>query len=113
MNRIFDSINSLIYNVYHKEVNSMSGVVISKWGNSLGFRIPNNIAKSLDLKPGDKLNITELENSINITKCKESSVEEILCNFYGKKIDEILSMKITDNEKEIDWGEDVGAEVIK
>lgn len=113
MNRIIDSICTMIYNVYHSEVNNMSGVVISKWGNSLGFRIPNNIVKSMDLKAGDKLNIIELENSINITKYKENSVKEVLCSFYGKNIDEILSMNIIDNEKEIDWGDDVGAEVIK
>lgn len=91
----------------------MAEVMISKWGNSLGFRIPSNIVKSLKLKEGDKLSLKELENSFNVTKKTNNSVEDVLCNFYGKSIDEIIDMKIVDYEGELDWGDDIGFEVIK
>lgn len=91
----------------------MTEVMISKWGNSLGFRIPSNIVKSLKLKEGDKLAIKELENSFNAIKKTNNSVEDVLCNFYGKSIEEIIDMKIVDSEGELDWGGDAGLEVIK
>lgn len=91
----------------------MTEVMISKWGNSLGFRIPSNIVKSLKLKEGDKLALKEFENSFNVIKKTNNTVEDVLCSFYGKSIDEILDMKIVDNEGELDWGDDIGSEVIK
>lgn len=91
----------------------MTEVMVSKWGNSLGFRIPRNIVKSLKLKEGDKLTLKEFENSFNVIKKTNNSVEDVLCNFYGKSIQEIMDMRIVDNEGELDWGEDAGFEVIK
>lgn len=91
----------------------MTEVMISKWGNSLGFRIPRNIVKSLKLKEGDKLSIKEFENSFNVTKKTYSTVEDVLCHFYGKNIEEIIDMKIVDDEGELNWGDDIGFEVIK
>lgn len=90
----------------------MYEITISKWGNSLGFRIPSNIVKSLELKDGDKLTIKEEDYSFNVTKTN-NSVKDVLCNFYHKDIDEILSMNIKENDSELSWGEDVGDEIIK
>ena len=33
-------------------------VQISKWGNSLALRIPTNLAKEIQLKDGDKVEVT-------------------------------------------------------
>lgn len=101
------------YTMYINRGIHMAETIISKWGNSLGFRIPNSIVKSLKLKEGDKLSIKEFENSFSVSKKTNNTVEEILCNFYGKSIDEILKMNIKDSEEELDWGIDVGSEVIK
>ena len=90
----------------------MYEITISKWGNSLGFRIPSNIVKSLELKDGDKLTIKEEDYSFNVTKTN-NCVKDVLCNFYHKDIDEILSMNIKENDSELSWGEDVGDEIIK
>ena len=97
--------------MYIKEGEKMTQIMISKWGNSLGFRIPANIVKELKLKDGDRLTIKEAENSFIVSKAN-SSVEEILCNFYGKNIDEILAMNIKEENPELDWGNDVGKEII-
>ena len=91
----------------------MIEVTISKWGNSLGFRIPNSIVKSLKLKEGEKMSLKEFENSFNAIKKTNNTVEDVLCDFYGKNIDEILNMNIVDDEGELEWGNDFGHEVIK
>ena len=36
----------------------MSTVILTKWGNSIGLRIPSNIMKEAHLAEGEKLNIT-------------------------------------------------------
>ena len=43
-------------------------VVLQKWGNSDGIRIPSSILKSLDIHTNDILNIVQDENKIIITK---------------------------------------------
>lgn len=91
----------------------MTEITLSKWGNSLGFRVPSNIVKNLKLKEGDILTIKESENSFSVNKKEKNSVEDVLCAFYGKPINEILAMKIVDLQDEINWGENVGTEIIK
>lgn len=91
----------------------MIEVTISKWGNSLGFRIPNSIVKSLKLKEGEKMSLKESENSFYAVKKTNNTVEDVLCDFYEKNIDEILNMNIVDDEGELEWGNDFGLEVIK
>lgn len=91
----------------------MNNVVISKWGNSLGLRIPNNIVKNLNLKEGETVVINEYKDSFSIKKKTIQTVEDVLCDFYGTNIDEIMSMSIIDDQEEIYWGDDVGSEVIK
>jgi antitoxin MazE len=36
----------------------MSTVILTKWGNSIGLRIPSNIMKEAHLVEGEKLDIT-------------------------------------------------------
>lgn len=36
----------------------MSTVILTKWGNSIGVRIPSNILKEAHLSEGEKLDIT-------------------------------------------------------
>ncbi len=36
----------------------MSTVILTKWGNSIGLRIPSNIIKDAHLAAGEKLDIT-------------------------------------------------------
>lgn len=102
----------MIYNVYQGGY-TMNNVVISKWGNSLGLRIPSNIVKNLNLKEGETLIINEHKDSFSIKKKSINTVEDVLCDFYGKDIDEIMSMNIVDDQEEMYWGDDVGSEVIK
>ena len=49
---------------------------VSKWGNSLGIRIPSDIANSLGIKEGDKVDIIHKQDgSIMIQKKKKEKTD--------------------------------------
>lgn len=45
---------------------------ISKWGNSLGLRLPKSILNELDLTVDTKLNVTQSDGKIILTPLKET-----------------------------------------
>ena len=51
---------------------------IQKWGNSNGIKIPSSILKQLDLKINDKVDLTQEEDKIIISKSKKNhkTIEE-------------------------------------
>jgi antitoxin MazE len=76
---------------------------VRKWGNSLAVRIPAALAEKLEVRSGTSVEITAKNGSIIITPRKRSkyTLRELLkgCKpggFHG----------------EVDWGPDVGREVI-
>ena len=74
--------------------------VVQKWGNSLGIRIPNLIARELSLENGAKVNI------------KDNGNEIIIKPIQKKKLPEMLKMINDTNVHEaIDWGKPVGKEI--
>ena len=52
--------------------------VIKKWGNSLGIRIPNMIARNLSLKEGSSVDIAEEDNKVIIIPKKEINLDSLL-----------------------------------
>ncbi len=97
----------MIYNVYHKGGNAMK-VTISKWGNSLGFRIPTRIVDALNIKSGDSMSY-ELVGEEMILR-KEKSTRDMFAEFYGKPLEE-LSIEDLGKASELDWGDDIGGEI--
>ena len=83
-------------------------VAISKWGNSIGIRIPVIIAESLSLQAGDQV-VCELKDG-GLFMRKNKSTTQMFEQFYGKPFTEITQADLGSAE-EIDWGEDVGGEV--
>ena len=83
----------------HKE-NSMI-TRISKWGNSQGVRIPNDILKSIGYHSGDAVNVSATENGILIQKMtkqpKELHAAGILKGYVKRHI--------SDKEMENAWNE--------
>jgi len=51
---------------------------IKKWGNSLGIRIPNLMAKDLALKNGSTVEVIEEDHKIIIKATKKKTLNEIL-----------------------------------
>ena len=77
-------------------------IIIKKWGNSDGIRIPNNILKALNLKTNDVLNIdTDGEKIIiSVPKKRKISLSNEFKNYKGKNL-----------AKDFSWDESVGKEI--
>ncbi len=58
---------------------------IAKWGNSLAIRIPASIAKSLELKEGDQVEIVSSAHGFEVIK-EESKAKalETIARFRGR-----------------------------
>ena len=97
----------MIYNVYHIGGRIMN-VAISKWGNSLGVRIPVMMTESLGLHAGDQVAFELKDGGLFLKKTQ--STKMIFEQFYGKPFAEITQADLG-SPAEIDWGEDVGGEV--
>ena len=72
---------------------------ISKWGNSQGVRIPNDILRSMGYSTGDEISITATESGIllqkNTKQPKELKAAGILKGYVKKHI--------SDKEMENAW----------
>lgn len=79
----------------------MAAQIVTKWGNSLGVRIPALIARQANLKEGTGVTFTVVDDSIVIRARK---------NKYT--LDELLEGMTSDNiHGEIDMGTPVGNEI--
>ena len=52
--------------------------VVKKWGNSLGIRIPNHIARDLSLKDGSCVDISDKGKEIIIKHIIKNNLSEML-----------------------------------
>lgn len=74
---------------------------ISRWGNSLGIRIPKQLADEVSLKEGDEIEIYRQENQLVIKPQKtQYTLEQLLEGMREEHLHE-----------EIDWGKAEGKEV--
>ncbi len=74
---------------------------IQKWGNSLGVRLPKQLAEKQSLKVGTKVLVTETKTgvSIEVIKQKPLSLAEMVKNISA-----------TNLHSETEWGASVGNE---
>ena len=75
---------------------------LTKWGNSLGIRIPKNVIEQIKLQEGDELDISTEANKLILTPKikKKYSLEELLEGMGEEHL-----------HSEIDWGNPEGAEL--
>ncbi|MCL2267374.1 MAG: AbrB/MazE/SpoVT family DNA-binding domain-containing protein [Treponema sp.] len=73
--------------------------VIKKWGNSLGIRIPNIIARELSLKEGSCVDINDSGNEIIIKPVKRNRLSEMISKINEQNL-----------HAEIDTGSPAGKE---
>lgn len=75
---------------------------VQKWGNSLGIRIPSQLLKTLNLKTNDKVELTEEDDRIIISKSKNDkiSLKKLFDEYDGENL-----------AKEFYWDESVGREI--
>jgi antitoxin MazE len=75
--------------------------VINKWGNSLGVRIPQEVAKEIGLKVGSIVEVTVIDgNAVILPLVRKDTLADLL---EGVTPDLIGG--------EVDWGHPIGAEV--
>ncbi len=74
---------------------------VSRWGNSLAFRIPRDIADKLKLAHGERVNVEMTSGSFTVRPVRKAWTEDELLR--GVTPDMVGG--------EIDWGKPVGKEV--
>jgi antitoxin MazE len=74
------------------------------WGNSIGIRLPKNVIEALGLDNNSTVSYRLTKNNEMIIKpvYKHKTIKERFANYTGEYRGE-----------ELDWGEDVGGEIIK
>lgn len=73
---------------------------ISKWGNSLGVRIPKTILNASGIREMDDVSVSVEGNRIIIEKAMPTSIKELFESYSE-----------TTKQGEIDWGEPQGGEI--
>lgn len=73
-------------------------VVIKKWGNSLGVRIPNAIAKELRLKDGSPVDIEDKNGNIVISP-KKYDLHEMMARVDENNIHEEFDTGIIEGKE--------------
>ena len=96
--------------MYIKNGGGFMDIVLNKWGNSLGLRIPRELVDAFKFQPGMKVKVTAQDSKITIEPA--ISVESLFEDYYGKPINSITREEIG-TYAETDWGSDVGGEIIE
>ena len=79
----------------------MKSQIVAKWGNSLGVRIPMQIAKQINLQEGTSITFTVVDGGLMIKPDKKKyTLDDLLA---GMSLDHVHS--------EIDMGQPVGNEI--
>jgi len=75
---------------------------VSKWGNSLGVRLPAAVVKTLGLKDGDKLEIHVLgQHSLAVDRAPEvREILERLRRFRGRMPEGFVFDRLEANERD-------------
>ncbi len=77
-------------------------ITTSRWGNSLGVRIPKNIAETVGLSVGDSVDVEAKDGQIVIS----------LRRPHYRLADLLVGMTPGAMHELFDWGPDVGREII-
>jgi antitoxin MazE len=76
---------------------------ITQWGNSLGLRVPKEIAAQLGLKPGTRVEIAAEDGRIIVTLARPAYMLDDL----------LVGMTPTTMHAAFDWGPDLGREAVE
>ncbi len=81
----------------------MNAITISRWGNSLGVRLPQFLARSARLKAGDAVTISLRGDEIVLTPAREQlDVNALIGEITAKN-----------RHAAVDFGPDRGGEVVE
>jgi antitoxin MazE len=78
-------------------------VHVSKWGNSLGLRLPKELAARLGISEGSRVDVVEDQNRIVISVARPVyTLDELLVGMTPDAMHEVF-----------DWGDDLGRERVE
>lgn len=81
---------------------------IAKWGNSLAIRIPQEIAEKYRLYDGAPVVLSQMQKGALIAPVRKSAAKRKL-----PTIQEAMANFVPEMLEQVDWGEDVGKEIIE
>ena len=82
-------------------------IEMGKWGNSAAFRVPVELMRQSGLKVGSKMEIVFEDGALKIKPLKQKITR-------AERLERIIaSAKAIGPDEEIDWGPDVGHEIIE
>ncbi len=77
---------------------------VKKWGNSLAIRLPEEMAKELDLHDNSAIEIKSTGQEIRVKPSRKSRLT----------LEDLVNQITPENRyEEIDWGPDVGKEIVE
>ena len=77
-------------------------VRVSKWGNSLGLRLPRALARQIGVQEGRQVEVSAQGSRLIIEACPDYSLAALLANMTPEAMHEAF-----------DWGQDLGGEVVE
>jgi antitoxin MazE len=89
---------------------------LCSWGTSQAVRIPKDVCEDVGLKPGDELDITAYRDADGIGVLVRSTLKKHRSFTHAPRISLRELFRDYQGEyrgEELDWGNDVGTEVIK
>ncbi len=82
-------------------------IEMGKWGNSAAFRVPAELVRQSGLKVGTKMEIVFEDGALKIKPIKQKISR-------AERLERLIaSYKELGPDEEIDWGPDVGNEIIE
>ena len=82
-------------------------VKVSKWGNSLGVRLPRNAIEAVGAKEGSELDLTVERNGLYLRQPRQTSAE-----LLADMVAEMRRLGPENAPETVDWGPDRGSEII-
>ena len=82
----------------------MQQVQVTKWGNSLGFRIPRGVADHMAIQAGDTLELTSAADGLLLKKAQPTKKVYALASILD-------SFTSREQHPEVDFGKPQGEEV--
>jgi antitoxin component of MazEF toxin-antitoxin module len=84
----------------------MAHARVGRWGKSLAVRLPTQVATSLGLQEGDRVEVLTREGEAVVRRLEPALTAESL--FEGRSSDEWRAFY----EDCYDWGPDIGREIV-
>lgn len=80
----------------------MARTKITRWGNSLGIRIPKALADEIGLREGHPVEVASEAGAIVVRPVRVERIEDLVARITDENMHDL-----------VEWGPDVGREVVE